>query len=1016
MNDIKIIPYEHKYAEGVAKMWNESASLWHSEGRINTKESIIEQEDNSDHFSLNIALDNERVVGYCKLSKYNFDENTLYIDLLNVVPDLLNKKIGKTLLIHSINKCVELGYPRVDLFTWAGNTKAIPLYKKTGFFWDDDTSSTHLSNFIPYLLSQELLLESFNNLDWYKDNQRTIDIKRDGEKRNGFLIYKYFWKKDDNYLEAEFSNEGRGLIYLNNDKYEIKTLVDKYDLIYGKNHKIKYVIKNKTEEPIKVNLKGINDKNIIFDYNKSFIVDKEKIIEAEFFIKEIEKEIDTDRTHPCVITEIIINNKKCIFKTGVKPISPAVIKFKTKNKYIKNKMDEFFIHITNNINKKSIFNFIIPENDCYELLDTKSIKLELDKNEDIILPIKFKLKKAFILNEKISVDYSNESENLNFHYLISGKFLNREDFCFGKTINEYVINCSSLNLLRSNEDLNYIRLFYDTLYDYFNITLFPPKLGKPFKKEFFNKSSEDISFYKTDYGVIMKENFVSDEFNDVEFNRVNEFYCNGIVKMYFELKSKNERKDLIINNDFYFDLINLIFPYNNKILEINSNDEPEMQWLNANLISENWLFINQENIKLGINWENKAKLSSSKWLFNYEYEFNNIQPNRIYTTDSINFYFNIFFNYEHFRIFVLNSNIDFHKSKESFETIINGYYPFIDNDKGVEIELKENKLKQLNATVEISSKYNEINPSISKLDNENKKIIINLKDSFISDTLKLKVLNGSSEFNRKQFLIRKTNEEIIKDIDNNNYFIKNGSLEFKLDPNFNNGIYSCKFNNIEYLDSSYPEQSVKEYWNPWVGGINNYIPDENLTSILNEETKADFIDITDNFNNVWYGIKSSTFLKNHKKYKNLILNSYFITLPGIPILCYYLEYENEFSDYVELDEFKTYLFFKINNSYSNTYISYNDKNNNYYLLKSGLNSYFAEANKNIKIKNNDVYNHIHYYICKDVIDLFPSKDFFGMQHTETIKNNYRSNYRYLLFTEKEIEDNDLKYLDFINFK
>ncbi|MFD0960511.1 hypothetical protein [Paenibacillus chungangensis] len=59
-----------------------------------------------------------------------------------------------------------MGWPRLDLFTWAGNTKAVPLYKKCGFFWEKKDDSVHLMNFIPTVLQTEALLPSLERLDW----------------------------------------------------------------------------------------------------------------------------------------------------------------------------------------------------------------------------------------------------------------------------------------------------------------------------------------------------------------------------------------------------------------------------------------------------------------------------------------------------------------------------------------------------------------------------------------------------------------------------------------------------------------------------------------------------------------------------------------------------------------------------------------------------------------------------------------------------------------------------------
>lgn len=62
-------------------------------------------------------MDGDVVVGYCGLSEYREDEGALYIPLLNVRVDYHGKKIGKLLLLKAIERSIELGWPRLDLYT-----------------------------------------------------------------------------------------------------------------------------------------------------------------------------------------------------------------------------------------------------------------------------------------------------------------------------------------------------------------------------------------------------------------------------------------------------------------------------------------------------------------------------------------------------------------------------------------------------------------------------------------------------------------------------------------------------------------------------------------------------------------------------------------------------------------------------------------------------------------------------------------------------------------------------------
>ncbi|NOR45620.1 MAG: GNAT family N-acetyltransferase, partial [Candidatus Delongbacteria bacterium] len=163
MSEINIVEYDPSYAKKVAEMWNRSSGHegWNGEVFNNTEESVKRNEAKSTDINLFLAETDDKIVGYCTLKEYSEDIGALYIGLLNVEPDYMGKKIGKMLVLRSVERTIELGYPRLDLFTWGGNTKAMPLYKKCGFFWEEMDRATHLMDFIPSVLQEDIFKEYF---------------------------------------------------------------------------------------------------------------------------------------------------------------------------------------------------------------------------------------------------------------------------------------------------------------------------------------------------------------------------------------------------------------------------------------------------------------------------------------------------------------------------------------------------------------------------------------------------------------------------------------------------------------------------------------------------------------------------------------------------------------------------------------------------------------------------------------------------------------------------------------
>ena len=101
---------------------------------VETEESVIRNLEGSENLKTWVALDGDEVVGYCSFSEYKEDRGASYIPLLNVRPDYHGKKVGKLLVLRTVEEACRHPWPRLDLYTWPGNGRP---YKKCGFFWED---------------------------------------------------------------------------------------------------------------------------------------------------------------------------------------------------------------------------------------------------------------------------------------------------------------------------------------------------------------------------------------------------------------------------------------------------------------------------------------------------------------------------------------------------------------------------------------------------------------------------------------------------------------------------------------------------------------------------------------------------------------------------------------------------------------------------------------------------------------------------------------------------------------
>jgi len=216
-HSILLRDYSDSDADAVAKMWEESREGWPPGffgASATTAESVRQEERSSGGLFTALAWLGDRAVGFCKTTPYGGEQDATYVALLSVVPDLHGKKIGKKLLLDAVTRVADKGYYRIDLHTWPANTKAVPLYKKTGFFWVPD-SMVYMQNYMPFLLQRPEFKEFLGDGWWYDHFDRELKIEHDEEKtESGRDVFTYVFRKDGNEFKAAFDRTGRMLCSL----------------------------------------------------------------------------------------------------------------------------------------------------------------------------------------------------------------------------------------------------------------------------------------------------------------------------------------------------------------------------------------------------------------------------------------------------------------------------------------------------------------------------------------------------------------------------------------------------------------------------------------------------------------------------------------------------------------------------------------------------------------------------------------------------------------------------------
>ncbi|UUZ89957.1 GNAT family N-acetyltransferase [Paenibacillus sp. P25] len=533
-NSIQIVEYEPRYAQAVADMWNCSQESWGGNSRIRTAENVAREHENAGHLKVFLALHGNEVVGYCSFSYYRQDEGALFVPLLNVRPDFHGHKIGKALILKAVETTVELGWPRLDLFTWAGNTKAVPMYKKCGFFWEKKDNSVHLMNFIPTVLQTEALAPYLGRIDWYADSLRSLDIQPDGRMENGFDYFEYAWRKDGTSARVEFEKTGRGIRLIETDDYSIHTEIDGHALVFGSAYPVRYIIRNKSGAPLECTIRGRDDMNLQFELNRTVRVQDTMVVEGEFYIDPVFEEQSDWKTHPAVVSQWTINGKAAEFRTGIAPKFPAGIGLEVKGQeQYTGVAEEAFLTFENHYKEAAEFELKLPACDFADFgLSFVSVRIPAQGKAAVKIPYTLRRFGLYSVDAEIKAMPDN-GEPILFTRRLYGVFKGNTGR-FGGEIADHWIAVNGPYTVGLNKRNN--ELWTSHLQGGRHTSWFFPRLGRPYSIEFSKKKAESVDIYPDGDAMVLAAEYRPEEAPGMVVTALTRLNANGIVERYFEVR------------------------------------------------------------------------------------------------------------------------------------------------------------------------------------------------------------------------------------------------------------------------------------------------------------------------------------------------------------------------------------------------------------------------------------------------------------------------------------------------
>ncbi|MFX1510352.1 MAG: GNAT family N-acetyltransferase [Promethearchaeota archaeon] len=252
---VKVRDFTPADAEGLAKCINESEGGWPggiTGGLDHTAEHILDDYEKEVNITWLIAVtEDDQVAGVSTLHPHFDDPKAAYLGFLNVGDAHRKKGFGKALLVESVNRVTAEGYKRLFLHTWGGNLNAVPVYKRTGFFWRPDTQVL-MENYIPSILKLPIAQSFFKHYNWYDTYIRQIELKPDEMKHRELNVYEYRWKKENEFLRVVIDRESRGPTLIENNELVVECWIEEAEPSLGLPIPIAWMIENRNPDtPLK---------------------------------------------------------------------------------------------------------------------------------------------------------------------------------------------------------------------------------------------------------------------------------------------------------------------------------------------------------------------------------------------------------------------------------------------------------------------------------------------------------------------------------------------------------------------------------------------------------------------------------------------------------------------------------------------------------------------------------------------------------------------------------------------
>lgn len=325
----RITEFRPEDAAAVAEMLNGSSEGWpdgFGDGTPWTVEKVLDMQSGRQPLATFLSWEGADAAGYCSFYEYPGEVGRSgYVGLLNAATRFHGRGHGRDLLKAALQRCLDLGYRRVDLHTWQGNMKAVPLYKKSGYFWVPD-SSVHMENYLPLLLGIPALADFWAEADWYRTQVRQLTVQEDLFLDGKMRVYPYEFRHGDRYVKATIDATARGLTALETERWRIACRVDDRQLTIGRLRTVRWEVENRSGRPLALSLLATAGDGLHLQKEETVTVTDRYVTDAPLTADQDYQPPAPGHLAPNIETLLLLDGLPVRLETGVEIKQPVEIR------------------------------------------------------------------------------------------------------------------------------------------------------------------------------------------------------------------------------------------------------------------------------------------------------------------------------------------------------------------------------------------------------------------------------------------------------------------------------------------------------------------------------------------------------------------------------------------------------------------------------------------------------------------------------------------------------------------